>query len=298
MIDFKSLLENYHVPHTTRVNRGWVNVQCPFCDDHSMNGGFSEQDGHYNCWLCGGRSGESALQKLLSCTAQEARNLLKEYGDVSNMSSERKIALASDISLPSDTFIKIERDYLVSRRYDPDKLHLSMGVVGGGLFGEWAFRIILPLYYKHRLVSWTGRTILSKKDADENHIPRYKNLAVEKSVINPKDVFFNMDNATKDSVILVEGPFDVLRMKDDCICSFGTTMTPEQIKLLADRYKKVYVMFDNEDAAVAKATHVAENLDSVGIDAYVVNGCKDYDKKDSDELTDDEALDVKRQLGF
>jgi DNA primase len=147
-------------------------------------------------------------------------------------------------------------------------------------------------------VSWTGRSILDRKLIDELKIPRYKNLAIEQSVINPKEIFFNLDNCNSDSVILVEGPFDVLRMSEDTICSLGTSVTREQELFLANNFKKVFIAFDNEPAAQSKARHLGMNLVSAGLEVEVVNICEDFGKNDPGELTEDEVNQIKKELEF
>jgi hypothetical protein len=61
-------------------------------------------------------------------------------------------------------------------------------------------------------------------------------------------------------------------------------------------YKKVFVSFDNEPAAQAKARKLAEDLDSLGMDVEVVNICEDYGKNDPGELTVREVKEIKREL--
>ena len=162
--------------------------------------------------------------------------------------------------------------------------------------GEWSYRIIIPIFFEGRLISWTGRSILDRKTLDEEKIPRYKNLSVEKSAINPKDILFNIDNCRGDSVVLVEGPFDVLRMGDGFVCSLGTSFTTRQIMLLKERFKEVMVAFDNEPSAQDKAKKLAIELDMVGVNSYVVNICADYNKNDPGELTANEAKEIRKVL--
>ena len=201
------------------------------------------------------------------------------------------------IQLPGyRTLSDIERKYLENRGFDIDYLRSKFHIRGGGLCGEWAYRILIPIYYNKELVSWVGRSILNKKQLEELKIPRYKNLSIEQSVINSKTIFFNLDSCNRDSVILVEGSFDVMRMGDNTICSLGTSVTPEQQLFLASKFKKVFIAFDNEPGAQNKAKHLGMNLSSVGMKVEVVNICEDFNKNDPGDLTAEEVIKIKTEL--
>ena len=185
-----------------------------------------------------------------------------------------------------------------NRGFDVDYLQNKYHIRGGGIVGKWANRIIIPIWYKGVLVSWTGRSILPKEYIKKHKIPRYKNLSIEQSVVNPKDIFFNLDNSTGDSVILVEGPMDVLKMGDNTICSLGTSVTDEQILFLKNRYKKIFICFDNEPSAQTHGREVGINLSSTGASVELVNICEPFNKNDPGELTYEEVNEIKKELGF
>ena len=208
------------------------------------------------------------------------------------------MARGQNLNLPGYHLDENEREYLSSRGFDPDYLQSKFHIRGGGITGEWSYRILIPIYYHDVLVSWTGRSILSKDYQKEHKIPRYKNLSIEQSVINPKEIFFNLDNCDKDKVILVEGPFDVLKMGDDTVCSLGTSVTREQELFLKNHFKKVFIAFDNEPAAQEKARHLGMNLNSAGMEVEVVNICEDFGKNDPGELSENEVMLIKKELEF
>ena len=54
---------------------------------------------------------------------------------------------------------------------------------------------------------------------------------MEKSVVNYKDILYNMDRVQGEKVVVVEGITDVWRMGDGFVASFGTTLTSAQINL-------------------------------------------------------------------
>lgn len=305
-IDFKRIFDSAHIPADTTTNKGWVNVCCPHCinpPDTHFNGGFNYLSPRYNCWRCGSHNWQDTLGKLLNIPFYQVEQYVKDYSYIAPEKEVKRVAKAEHLDLPGFPLNDNEKQYLINRGYNlnytVNKFHLR----GGGITGDWAYRIILPIFYKRVLVSWTGRIILDKEtlkqyEARGIKIPRYKNLSIENSVIAAKDVFFNLDNSTKDSVIIVEGPFDVLKMGMDCICSLGTSVTHEQELFLKERYKKVFISFDNEYEAQEKARHLGRNLASLGMDVEVVNICEPFNKNDPGELTYEEVKVIKDELGL
>lgn len=300
-MDYRRLFTDYGIPYSDRVNRGWVNVTCPFCDDRTFNGGFNESYDYYNCWKCGSHSHILALSKILHLPKDTVNELIEDYQGrsiISNTLNNRKIASATYLSLPSDTFTPVERNYLLKRDFDPDYLHEKYRVVGGGITGAWKYRIIIPLLLNGRVVSWTARSILSKEQLKELNIPRYKNLSIEQSIIDPKHILYNLDNARGKTVVLTEGAFDVMRLGDGFVSSFGTELTQEQLRQIRERFNKVYIMFDNEKKAQEKAKKFGFQLASMGMDVEVVDAYSDYGKNDGAELNQNEVDAIRKELGL
>lgn len=301
MTDYQKLFEKHGIEYRTDVNRGWVNINCPYCKptDTHFNGGFVNGGRTYNCWRCGSHNYLDTLSLILRIPNNVTKKEMERYpyyGETTTV--VKKKTNVSSVMWPGKPFTDKERQYLVDRGFDPDYCESVFGLAGGGVAGDWAFRILIPVFLNGRLVSFTGRSIIPKDKLKELGIPRYKNLSIEQSEVNVKDIMFNTDKSKKDSVILVEGPMDVVRMGNDCICSLGTGVTPSQLLFMADRWKTVYVAFDNETEAQRKARHVAGNLSSLGIHAEVVDFLSDFNKNDPGEMTEDEVRIVKQELGL
>ncbi len=300
MIDFVRLFKDYRILYSTTVNRGWTNVSCPYCDTKvdSFNMGFNP-DGHCNCWKCGNHDIKDVLSLVLRIPRREVEDVLKVYrGRLSSDIVTKRKALAQSLELPTEGFTKAERKYLKNRDYDPDYLHEKYGLVGGGITGRWKGRIIIPIYYNHRLVSWTARSILPKDEIKAFKIPRYKNLSIEESVMNPKDTFFNLDNCRHDEVVLTEGSFDVMRFGDDWMCSLGTQLTQNQLRILSERFKKVYIMFDNEPEAQEKARLFGMQIASMGLEVEVVDAYSEFNVNDGGDCNAEQVLKIRKELGL
>lgn len=306
-MNFQKLFEDYKISYSTRVNRGWINSNCPYCDTKtdSFNMGFNPNGkGYCTCWKCGGHDLNRTLSLLLGIPRTELPAVLSQYEGRSGVLQElnKKTAKAKHLELPNQGFTSAERKYLISRNFSPRFLHEKYGVVGGGIAGDWKYRIIIPLYYKGVLVSWTGRSILGKQTLKDKKIPRYKNLSIEKSIYSSKDLFYNLDKSQGKSVILTEGCFDVIRLgdengnSDNVICSLGTQLTESQIKLLGERFEKVFIMFDNEPEAQIKARKFGMRIASIGVEVEIVNFYEDFGVNDGGECSSEQVKIIRKEL--
>lgn len=299
-MNFEKLFRDYDVPYSLKVNKGWVNVNCPFCDTKStsFNLGFNPAGNYYHCWKSSHNYPvKEVLSSVLHLPVNFVNEILKDYSGAGETLSERKTkSNVNHLELPTNTFTPVERAYLKKRGFEPKYLFKKYRIVGGGIDGDWKFRIIIPIYYNGQLMSWTGRSILSKEKLKQLNIPRYKNLSIEKSVKNIKELFFNIDNCRNKSVVLTEGPFDVLRFDGEAICSMGTELTEGQIALLAERFEKIFILFDNEPEAQEKARKFGLQLSSIGLEVEIVDAYGDFGKNDMGECTPEEIEIIKKEL--
>lgn len=300
-MNFIKLFEDYHVPAVPDKRGPWVNIDCPYCDEKGhYNMGFNCAGDYYHCWKTPHAFPiKKVLSDVLNVPMNSLNEILSGYEGGANLSTRFiKKSKVNKIELPTDTFTPAERKYLKARGFSPKYLHEKYGLVGGGISGRWKFRIIIPIYYNGQLMSWTGRSILSKKKLKELKIVRYKNLSIEESVRNPKELFFNLDNCKGKEVVLTEGSFDVLRFDGNAICSLGTELTEGQISLLSERFEKIYILFDNEPEAQEKAHKFGMQLSSIGLDVEIVDAFGDFGKNDMGECTPEEIQQIKKELNI
>lgn len=299
-MNFVKLFTDYKIDFNTRINRGWTNITCPFCDDKTFNGGFNNAGDYYHCWKCGGHNFKQALARAVNIPFNEVDILIEQYAGRNSLLNKlnKKQAKAIQLTLPTNTFTPAERKYLKQRNFSPKLLHEKYKIVGGGITGAWKYRIIIPLILDGKIVSWTGRSILSKQKINELKIPRYKNLSIEQSVIDPKSILYNLDNCMSQTAVLTEGAFDVMRLGDGFFCSFGTELTQAQIIEIKNRFSKVFIMFDNEVEAQIKARKFGLQIASMGVDVEIVDAYGDFNKNDGGELTESEVQIIRKELGL
>ena len=67
-----------------------------------------------------------------------------------------------------------------------------------------------------------------------------------------------MQRAIWDTVIVVEGPFDALRIGEGAIATLGSGWKNEQARLISTRFKRSYILFDAEEDATLRARKLAQ----------------------------------------
>ena len=178
------------------------------------------------------------------------------------------------------------RQYLANRGFDPSFLETKYGLMGTINAGSYAARVMIPILWQGVMVSFQGRAI--QKGIE----PKYKTCTKVKELIAHEDILYNYGNAG-DIGIVVEGVFDVWRLGDGAVATFGTSMdrSSPQITLLL-RFRKVFVMFDSEPPAQRKARWLRDQLSALGVEAAnVVLG-----SGDPGEMTQIEANLLKEKL--
>jgi DNA primase len=294
--DAEKFLTDYNISYETsgpNISAGWIGLQCPFCHDHSTHGGFNLEKGYYYCWICGrGYGTYNIIQELLGCDFYESKQIVENYSNTIHIPSTKKYKekKKNDYLVLPSTFGRLEKthkEYLLYRNFDPNKLEKKFHLLGSNHLGSHKFRIIAPIYFNKKLVSYQGRDITGKSKL------RYKACKTTEEVIHHKHILYNIDNALTDKCIIVEGVTDVWRLGDNCVATFGTSFTNEQIELIYKRFKTVFLLFDTDDhSAYRKAEKMGEKLNFMGIHVDLI----EIDVHDPAELTQKDADYLKKEL--
>lgn len=281
-------LEENGIAHTKEgkhARPGWAQVQCPFCSGHEgWHGGFNLASGYYHCWRCGWHNMVEVITTLAGVDIRTAKAQIRQYELLQGEEEERAERREGNDDLlhgalpkrDTDLFIPLARVYLINRHFDPTKLLEEWGVYSTGITGKYKFRIVIPIYFKDRLVSFTTRAVYPAET-------KYLSCPMQYEVVHHKHILYGMDKAKGDRVLVLEGPTDVWRFGPGSVATFGIKYTPQQLLLLARTYKHVTVMFDPEDQAQAQAHKLCAELLGLGIDA------KMHDVWEVDSSADDPA---------
>lgn len=284
--NFLKYCDDYSIDYVTssgNLSRGWLLAlkDCPFCGskDH-YHLGVPSQGNRCYCWRCGGHSLYSITRELTPSV--NYYTLLEAYAgwvDDRAILKKKKVTHAESVPFDFEPLGKVARKYLSKRGFDPDVLQDRYKFRDGGCVGDYKFRVIIPIIYNGVVVSYQGRSYNPLVE------PKYKFLPEEKSVVNPKHIFFNLDNAVKDTVIITEGVLDCIKLAgDNCsdvIASLGISTSEDQVRLIAERYKKVFMLYDPEDVAQQKARKMASKIGALGVKVEVVDTEEPYDLGDT-----------------
>ena len=285
-MSIENLLRDYNIPTSTggkNWQQGWIQVCCqmPGCTDVGFHGGFNISGNYYNCWKCGGHSMADVVGQLLGIQWFEAKELLKQYSSTgTDAAAVKKRALAKEIGWPINCHFlnHSHRKYLIRRDFIPADLVKNWDIKGTGPIGPYKFRIIIPIYFDGKLVSYQGRDITGRSDL------RYKACETEKEVIHHKHIIYGIDHIKNRKAVIVEGVFDVWRLGYGAVSTFGTEVTNEQVLLLADRLERAYIAFDDGEAE-SKAELLGNRLIALGVDVELIT----IDADDPAELSDLQA---------
>lgn len=239
---------------------GWIQVACPFCTGNpGYHLGYNESDDYFNCWRCGFHGHIDVIKSLTRFTTQGAIDFLREYKarpKYKRDESKRKIK-THVTKLPVGTYSLTEQHikYLKKRKFDVDKLIKTWNLGGTGPIGQYKFRIIAPIYYRHTLVSYQGRDITDRSEL------KYKACPKKLESRHHKDCLYGFDYADgNDSIVICEGITDVWRLGPGAVATFGIKYKLSQVNLLK-RFKNKFILFDSEDAqAIEQSNKLANQL--------------------------------------
>lgn len=296
------LYRDHNVPYSTpaeshNTSKGWIGLNCPFCDDPSDHLGASLRDGRHYCWRCGGHKPDAAVAEILGVGKREARALLRQYG-VQNRrhGDEPEPERPAELAYPSGTGALAEQHkrYLKQRGFDADELEQEWKLMGTGPVSSLdrvnlANRIVIPIYWGGRAVSWQTRSI-----SDRPGVVRYKGCPKEREVVPQGSIIYGKPGARwGDTGVMVEGVTDVWTLGADAFASFGVGVSIGQLKTIASQFNRVVIAFDPEITAQHKAAEIADKLEPSQVDVL----CK-KPHKEPGEMAPEEAREFMQELGL
>ncbi len=234
---------------------GELRINCLHCDDNKHHLYINPSKGVFHCFKCGWSGG---IKKLIYEIKQIYRVELPEEIDdsylgfeeyhIDNEVKNKFIAcklpagyfkLANEIGTGKEKALQ----YLFSRNIDfPTIEKYEIGYCNMGSFGG---RIIFPIYYHGKLMSYIGRDILGR-------VPKVLNPPIWEAD-PPSRYLYNFDEAIFfPRLVITEGVFDCLTLQtiDAYTCavaSFGKKLTSAQIDLiLSERFEEIIFAWDGD----------------------------------------------------
>lgn len=278
MVDYESICKQLDIPYWTSGKNnvgGCLTIHCPCCPDDdpdpSHHGNLDPVTGKYSCWRCKGSHPSVVIARSAHISVQAASDLIRKYTTGSASVKREEVKMANSITLPgSFTPLDIHRNYLEGRGFDVGELKFYHGIKFTGMMEKWEgmnwqFRVIIPVFdRRNNLVSFQGRDVTGKQD-------RYLFPPKEKQVRDCKTLLYGAELCgKKDALLVVEGVMDAWKLGAGAVCTFGSSVTQEQV-LEMSHWRRVFLAFDNEPAAIEHARDVAKQLSSLGTEAFLVN---------------------------
>ena len=256
-----------------------LHICCPVCGEHRYRLYIGLKNGLVYCHNCGFKGSvinliqyvENVSYTRASLIFNDIRGAMVLPVDVAQSLEYKLLALDQyqvvkrPIPLPTEyqeligsqqLLAKKALRYLQSRAITPDQVQkYHMGFCA---LGEYAGRIIIPIYEGDQLKFWVARAISSHVKLKEKS-PSNKEYQYSKS-----EVIFNIDRAAKQyhTAVISEGIFDALSWGDIGVSLLGKMLYGEQLRILLN-YKSllsdgIYIALDAD--AFDSAMKIARQL--------------------------------------
>ena len=236
----------------------------PFVSHHKPKLQVNIETGKWHCWVSN-QGGHNLFQLLKQVGAD--RSAYKELSEIVGStfySSEKKVS-TEVLTLPKeikyfddiDSVFKLHAlRFLYSRGItDTDIMRYSIGYCTEGIYQN---RIIVPSYDSDGMLNYfIGRDFYSGG-------MKYKNPPISKDIIG-FDLYVNWN----EPLILCEGVFDAIAIKNNSIPLFGKTILPKLYKKIIEKRVK-HIVISLDDDAFKDSLKMTNDFMNMGIDVRFV----------------------------
>ena len=174
-------------------------------------------------------------------------------------------------------------DAMLKKGYTQSEM-LDAGLVkkgkSGGCYDTFRNRLMFPVIdVRGSVIGFSGRIL---DDGEPKYLNSPDTVAFKKS----KNLFgLNLAKKSKmGMIILVEGNIDVVSLHqagiDAAVASLGTSLTPDQARLISRYTENVVICYDSDNAGLKAAQRAIDILEKTGLTVKVLNipGAKDPDE--------------------
>jgi DNA primase len=178
------------------------------------------------------------------------------------------------------------RQYLKAKGYDDEQM-LQAGITvenkdKGSIYDRFRNRVIFPIINTRGLVLGFGGRVM------DDSLPKYLNSS-DGPTFNKSLNLFGLNLAAKvrplEYLIITEGYMDVMSLHQfgfpQAVASLGTSLTPEQARLMRRYAADVYIAYDGDEAGQKATLRALDILKEAGCRARVIQF---PDKMDPDEV--------------
>ena len=285
----KVLMKSY------QMKNGESAFHCPFCNHHKKKLQVNFDTQKWHCWVCnaGGHKIGILLRKI-NAPKQIISEVLRILGDYKGVKYEKDEKTEYNVSLPqcykplwkpsTDPLYTNAISYLKKRGIGSiDILRYSMGYCSSNGYSN---RIIIPSYDADGKLNY-----FIARDMFPNSKFKYKNPPMSKDT-----VCFEMFVNWNEPIILVEGVFDAIAIRNNAIPLLGKFPSKTLVmRLVEKQVKKIYVALDED--AKQDAIKLSKFLMDYGIETYLLN-MKDKDPSELGFTKFWELLNITKQSKF
>lgn len=240
--------------------------------------------GMYHCWVCEAK-GRNIARFVHNCGLNKnaLAEIEKYFGPINskNKSLEKEIVTLPDdftlLAYKNTIQAKIAKKYLLSRGLTEEDIHRYKP--GISHHNDFINKIIFPSFDADlNLNFFLSRTF------DEKQKIKYVNCKA-----NKRDIIFNenMVDFTK-RLVLVEGIFDAVKVKDNVCCMLGSWIDEKHLLFQKIVKNKTPVILALDPDAFEKSQKIASKLSQYCIDVKIVDNLS----KDLGEMSLDEVQSV------
>jgi hypothetical protein len=299
-MDIPGLLSQLGIEFISSGNKhcttGWVNMHCPFCQgSQNYHLGIPIDGRVARCWRCGKHPIYKTLSKLSNTPESQVRELARKYVGMKPTIPTTKISIRRKaFKYPSgaEELLPQHKIYLTSRNFTPDSLSKNWGILCTGPIAklgriDYKWRIIAPIIWEGKVVSFQGRTISSKVE------PKYKACPLDRELICHQHILYCHPECNwAKPVIVVEGITDVWRLGKQAVCVFGIEYLSQQVRAICKMKRKggdrrLIVLFDDDPQAIIKGKELVADLNFRGMEArqeIIIGDPGGMEQEDANEM--------------
>jgi len=262
--------------HLAKNGRNF-DVRCPICapsDPTKKKLAILTADDRCHCWVCGFKARSLAPLIRKYGTESQLIKYREVFGGLDSSNQlitgekveEKRLELPSDFQLlalasEGDPDVKAMWRYVYSRGLDDrDAWYFKFGISGDA---RWKRRVIMPSFdVEGKLNYYTARAI------DKDRKPKYDNPDVDKNPI----VFNEINIDWSKRLMLVEGPFDLVKCPDNTTALLGSDLDErhELFNKILLNGTPVWLALDG-DMWHSKTPKISKKLQEYNIDVKVVD---------------------------
>ena len=237
----------------------------PFVSHHKPKLQVNVQTGKWHCWVSN-QGGHNLFQlfKRVGASKQDYQSLSKLLGETifvkQDDAGQQDIRLPDEFKSLSEPHTSIIRDHamLFLKKRGITSEDIKRYNLGYCTEGQYQNRIIVPSYDEYgKLNYFVGRDFYAST-------LKYKNPPISKDIIG-FDLYVNWSLP----IILVEGVFDSISVKNNSIPLFGKTILPKLYqKIVEKKVKDIFIVLDSD--AFDDAIQMTEKFVNEGINVNFV----------------------------